>query len=246
MRSNQTKQSVLVKKLAENGYFFTNEGHTVSDSLDEQSMKIADFEKRQWSIRLANTSTDLDDLLKLEASCWDTNLQSDADVIKSRIQGFPAGQWVVIKDDHVVGVLYTQLIKSRHQLLDVSSTRYENQQELCDPENGKVLQLMGIAVLPSVKHLLLGDSLRDFVLLCAHLDGCTEVVAMTRCSAYKNNSIERKDNTQAAAAYEVYVKSHTDPTILFHELKGASVIDVVKGYRIEYHNNLGNDVFIRY
>ncbi len=234
-----------VSLLAREGFF------PVLRNVDPQkSTEI--MERRNYQIRLAGKEKDMEALVMLEKKCWAENLQNSRQVILSRLEKYPEGQWIAVYMGKVVGVMYTQPIKDRECLLS-GGTNYANQSEQClsrstekepSTSTGRTLQLLGVAVLGEYAHLQLGDALRDHVLLNAKLKGFADVVAMTRCSAYSstNNTAKKGD----FEAYEGYVKAHLDPTLLFHENKGAKVVQVAKGYRPEDESNQGHAVLITY
>lgn len=60
-------------------------------------------------------------------------------MIIDRIRTFPKGQWVAIVKSRIVGVLYTQRIHSKENLLN--DVTFDNQHILHD-HNGPILQVI--------------------------------------------------------------------------------------------------------
>lgn len=67
---------------------------------------------------------------------------------------------------------------------------------------------------------------------------------MTRCSEFQVR--EELTLEEQQRGYELYVSKAEDPTLFFHVSGGADVIGVVRNYRPEDIENLGNAVLIRY
>ena len=156
--------------LAQHGLFVAD--HTSS---------IASATSRPYAIRLA-TESDVDQLVHIEQVCWGT-LHLSAERVLSRIRNHSAGQWVSIVDGLVVGVIYTQNLTEPEVLLQ-EGVNFHNQERLHVTNGSRVIQLLGVAVLPEYAHLQIGSGLRNFVLQLAHLSAeITTVVAMTRCSS---------------------------------------------------------------
>lgn len=71
----------------------------------------------------------------------------------------------------------------------------------------------------------IGAYLRNFVLSESKKRGIIKIIAMTRCSRFKNNNVSNDDYN--FADYENYVFSGKDPTIHFHLSGGAEVITII-------------------
>lgn len=186
-------------------------------------------------IRLANKS-DIKDLLEIEAKCWSPSLRASKDTILLRIATYPEGQFVLDVDGKARGILYTQRITNVEALL---SGTYSSQFGLHTP-SGDIVQFLAIAVDKSQKGA--GVFLRDSALKLVRADATIkQVVAMSRCSAFKN-----KNNKNQFEEYEKHVMSFKDPTIHFHVSGGAEVVRIVKNYRPEDADNLKCAVMIMY
>lgn len=217
--------------LARHGLFLSN--HTSS---------LVDAVKRPYSIRLANEN-DTKQLLVIEKTCWGP-LQLPESRILSRLRNHPFGQWVCEVENVVVGVLFTQLLPSVEALLQ-NGIDFSNQEELNNVNNSRVIQLLGVAVLPDFAHLQIGSGLRNFVLQLAHLSSeITDVVAMTRCSVPIGSS--DKSLAENKLLYNAKALAGADPTLAFHTGGGATIVTTVPDYRPEDTLNYGHSVYIRY
>lgn len=67
---------------------------------------------------------------------------------------------------------------------------------------------------------------------------------MTRCSEFHIDSELTDEEKQLN--YELYVSKAQDPTLFFHVSGGAEIVEIVRNYRPEDLDNLGNAVLIRY
>jgi hypothetical protein len=104
---------------------------------------------------------------------------------------------------------------------------------------GHILQLLGVAVLPSYAQLQIGNALRDFVIqLASRSHQITSAIAMTRCSS---SSLSVDHYLQ-----KVYSHPPQDPTLLFHVHGGAAIVKAVPQYRPDDHDNYGYAIMIRY
>ena len=208
----------------------------------DHTSSIASAARRPYAIRLAGES-DVDQLVHIEQVCWGT-LHLSAERVLSRIRNHSAGQWVCTVDEMVVGVMYTQNLTEPEVLLQ-EGVNFHNQEQLHVANGSRVIQLLGVAVLPEYAHLQIGSGLRNFVLQLAHLSAeITTVVAMTRCSSATDASW--KSDTAVLAEYNKKALAGADPTLTFHTSGGATVVATVPNYRPEDTINLGHAVFIKY
>ena len=90
----------------------------------------------------------IDSLYGIEVECWH-DLRIDRDKIRLRLSSNMC--WIAVVDDEVVGVLYCQLIDSVSPIIDGSIT-FACQEDI-HTAHGHILQLLGIAVLPSYAQL---------------------------------------------------------------------------------------------
>jgi hypothetical protein len=202
--------------------------HPASVSSNDLSALV----QHSFSIHQAQTHH-LDQLVHIEQSAWQHHgLAASLHELNNRLSNYPRGQWVAIVDGKVVGVMYTQRIASRDVLF---SSSYSTQSSL-HSDNGPVLQLLSVAVLPEYASLQISRALRDFNLRLAKMQtDIIEVVAMTRCSS-SSNSLEE---------YFKKVNTASDPTLQFHVSGGAVVVNAVANYRTD-DTNFGYAVMIRY
>lgn len=197
------------------------------------------FEKRAYTIRHPHLS-DLPALVNLEAKCWPKHLQAPADEIRQRIERFPNGHCVLEMDGQIVGVIYSQRISSAGVLKNAT---YAEVQSL-HIRQGKVIQLLGINILPELQDKGLGDQIREFMLqLCALKGGIERVVGVTRCKNYVLHT---------HIPIEEYISQHNelgqllDPILRFHQQGGATIKGIIPNYRPEDVDNLGNGILIEY
>jgi hypothetical protein len=240
--------------LAEHGYFVDNNNFSISSTstATQTSTHRSDATasllhslvcKKKYSIKrvvvLATQPTAsldgiIDSLYRIEVECWH-DLRIDRDQIRLRLSSNIC--WIAVVDDEVVGVLYCQLIDSVSPIVDGSIT-FACQEDI-HTSHGHILQLLGIAVLPSYAQLQIGNALRDFVIqLAGHVNQITSAIAMTRCSS-SSLSIDH---------YIQKVHSHPpqDPTLLFHVHGGAAIVKAVPQYRPDDHTNYGYAIMIKY
>ena len=187
------------------------------------------------SIRLAS-HTDLPSLLELESHWPHTFLASSEATLRQRLEAHPTGQLVAVASDgRLLGAVYTQRVPSYASL---RSTCHARERELHQPD-GPVLQLLSVVQLPGAK---VGDQLRRYVLHLGRLDATIErACSVARCCSYAPST---SGTTQAA--HQAHVDAGSDAGLLFHSLAGASIGELVAGYRPEDVQNLGYGVMITY
>ncbi len=197
------------------------------------------FENRPYKIRHPHLS-DLPALINLETQCWPEHLRASANDIQQRIERYPNGHLVVVWDEQIVAVMYSQRITNDAIL---QNTTYQQVPLLHNPQ-GTVIQLLGINVLPEFQERGLGDQLREFMLQYSTLsNGIESVVGVTRCKKYVSNShmpiVEylKLRNEQGQLL---------DPIVRFHELGGAKIKGIIPNYRPEDTDNLGTGILIEY
>jgi len=197
------------------------------------------FERRPYRVRPAQHS-DLPALLRLEEACWSKAMCVPAEDLLKRIDDYALGQFVIEMDGEVVGVIYSQRIADVNQLRDC---RVQTVAALAE-ENGSVVQLLAINVLPEKQQLGLGDQLLDWMLMRSELQsGVRQVAAITRCKDFRGQSL---------AELAEYVERRNssgwpvDPILRFHHSHGAKFLGPVPGYRTEDADNLGAGVLLCY
>lgn len=217
--------------LAEKCFFLRSV--TLQDLVNNDKICISDVQQMPFAIRKANLD-DLDNLLELEENCWDKCMRINAQQIHLRLTSDSHTTWVATVDNRVMGVIYTQRINSVDDI--ISRMKFSTYHTFGTP-TGEFLQLIAVAVNPSVKNMQIGKALRDFMLLQAFMtDTISDVVAVTRCSAYLSSG----------TPFAEHALSLRDPTIRFHCDGGATVVAVLPDFRPEDMLNEGNGVLIRY
>jgi acyl transferase domain-containing protein/acyl carrier protein/ubiquinone/menaquinone biosynthesis C-methylase UbiE/ribosomal protein S18 acetylase RimI-like enzyme len=197
------------------------------------------FEKRPYIIRHTQPE-DLPRLKDLEEQCWTENLRSGMEDIRKRIEVFPQGQCVLVMDGRISAVIYSQRISAANALEKCTVMECP----LLHMEDGPVLHLLGISVLPQVQDMGLGDQLLEFMLQWSALKGGIEsVTGVTRCKNY---------SMYAHLSMEEYIGQRdrqgnlVDPILRFHEGHGAVIKRVLPGYRPKDQENGGNGILIEY
>ncbi|NEO04111.1 MULTISPECIES: type I polyketide synthase [unclassified Moorena] len=197
------------------------------------------FEKRAYKIRHPYAE-DIAALVNIEKKCWPEHLQLSVGEIQQRLEEGYSNHLVLEIDREVVGVIYTQRIKSVESL---KSANFKTLPEL-HVKDGPVLQLLSLNVNPERQGLGLGDMLRQFTLQWAELkEGIECVAGVTRCKDYANHShisireyIEKRNERG-----QIF-----DPIPRFHIEGGATVVSIVPNYRPEDVDNQGFGVLIKY
>jgi acyl transferase domain-containing protein/acyl carrier protein len=197
------------------------------------------FERRPYRVRLARLS-DLPALLRLEEACWPKAMCVAGHELQRRIEAYALGQWVLELDGNIVGVVYSQRVAGVERL---RGCKFQNVVGLGD-ENGSVVQLLGLNVLPEVQHLGLGDQLLDLMLMRSALQGgVRQVAGVTRCKNFPGQSLEElADYLEQRDASGRPV----DLILRFHHSHGAKFLGMVPNYRPEDAENLGAGVLLCY
>lgn len=197
------------------------------------------FEKKTYQFVHAK-KRDLPALIQLEMACWATHLQVSEAVLLKRLEAFPEGQIVVVSEDKIVGVIYTQRIND----IDVLKNTPFNLIHTLHNATGSILQLIAINIAPEVQDRGIGDDLLNFVLHWSRLKSDIEkVVGVTRCANYKNNK---------HLSLSQYIEQHDrdskgiDAILRFHTSHGAKIVDVLQNYRAEDSDNQGAGILIEY
>ena len=195
------------------------------------------FERRAHSIRKAVIG-DMPALLRLEQVGWPSGLRQPEDTLRARVER--GGAFVLEMDGKVVGAAHCQRIRSVDEL---RSCTHENADRLHDP-TGPVVQLLGLYVLPEMRERELGDELLTFLLeISAVTTGVTTVVGVTRCSRF---------DAAGNGSYAEYVARRderglpVDPNPRFHAVHGATIGDLLPGYRAKDAANQGFGILVQY
>ena len=197
------------------------------------------FETRPYRLRLANQK-DLPALLDLEASCWPEPLRGTEAMLRQRLKQFPKGQCLLKLEGRIVAAIYSQRIET---VVELSGTTFAEALTRHRPD-GAVLQLIAVNVQPEVQHLGLGDQLLEFMLQYAALMvGVEWVAGVTRCLHFRG---------AGATEMEDYIRQLNnrgqplDPVLSFHAHHGATIAQVLPGYRPEDRDNHGCGVLVTY
>lgn len=194
------------------------------------------LQKRDYIVRNARIE-DLETLYELEDLCWG-KLQTPQQQIKSRLEIYPQGQFVLEKNDSVVGVIYSQRIKNCDLL---HKQTMHTVHHLHDP-SGEIVQLLAVNIHPQQQNLALGDQLLEFMLQrCSVVNGVNKVVGVTLCKNYDHS-----------IAFDKYIHKRNeynliqDPILAFHESHGATIAHSIKNYRPSDEKNAGYGVLVTY
>jgi len=202
------------------------------------TVSLSHFEQRDYRIRHAEDN-DLDALMNLERQCWPKALQASAAQIAARLKSYPQGQFVLLIDGQVVGVIYSQRIADTNGLRDISA-----EQVFClHRGDGAVVQLIAVNIQPDKQHCNLGDQLLEFMLQrCSLMPGVESVAAVTRCKDYRQQDMPLHDYINKRNAQGRLI----DPVLRFHELHGARIEGLIPGYRPMDGHNQGHGVLVHY
>ncbi|MBN3809463.1 type I polyketide synthase [Paraburkholderia sp. Ac-20347] len=239
-RQNLLDAATFFRVLAEAGLF--PDADTFSRfprSLPYTRVTLNWLKKKPYSIRHA-VASDVSRLLELEEACWPQPLRIDADEIARRIASRPEGNFVLEFEGAIAGVGYTQRIADERDLYRTTSDTVD---ALHEPD-GPIQQLLAINVHPATQQFGLGDAMLSYLLRLASLqDGIEKVVGVSRCRNY----LESGASNYAAYALQTDADSRQiDPILRFHLSHGASIRDVIPGYRPLDAENLGHGVLVEY
>ncbi|WP_273770791.1 SDR family NAD(P)-dependent oxidoreductase [Nostoc sp. UHCC 0926] len=204
---------------------------------------VVHFQKADYRIRHTRLS-DLPALMQLEKECWSIELQATSTNLVDRLNNYPEGQLVLELPDSdnnykVVGAIYSQRIESAEQIQTITANRVSE----LHSQDGSIVQLLAVNILPEVQERRLGDQLLEFMLQwCSLIDGIESVVAVTLCKEFHRHEF----------SFEEYIRQRNvrgkliDPILRFHELHGANIEWIVENYRPLDRNNQGHGVLVRY
>src|SRR5215469_14545423 len=197
-------------------------------------ISLHNFIKRDYIVRHA-TEGDLERLCELEKLCWQ-HTRTPRKQIRSRLQQYPQGQFVLEKEGKVLGVIYSQRIASTDALINCNAAEVH---KLHQP-SGPIIQLLAANIDPQTQNASYGGQLLEFMLQrCSLMTGIEQVVGVTLCKNYSSG----------AQSFEQYIQQQDisqDPVLAFHQVHGAEVVRAIPGYRPQDHRNLGNGVLVAY
>jgi acyl transferase domain-containing protein/enoyl-CoA hydratase/carnithine racemase/aryl carrier-like protein len=203
--------------------------------VDRRGQSLQSLVKRNYVVRHA-AERDLDRLLELEQLCW-RHTRTAREEIRARLQRYPQGQFVLERDGHVLGAIYSQRIADVDAIDSCTAANVHTLHDF----SGSVVQLLAVNIDPRVQNVSYGDQLLEFMLqLCGLTAGVTRIVGVTLCKSYR---------AEDGASLEEYIRqrgSGQDPVLAFHEAHGAEIVKVVRGYRPEDSANLTNGVLVSY
>ncbi len=200
---------------------------------------LSHFFKESFCIRPA-FALDEKDLQELERKSWAQRkrLQSSVEQIRNRIKVNPRGQFVLIENCRILGILYTQNILESSLVFTFDASEIENH----FMEDGRCLQLLSVVVDP--EHALhgYGRKLINFCKSCASLSmNIDKIIAVTRCSSFSGYDLD---------SLAKYISENngvpSDPTLAFHRNNGATIHGLVPNYKPWDVENLGAGVLIEY
>jgi len=197
------------------------------------------FEKRHYRVRHP-VPGDIPELIKLETACWPGPLRVPAEELRARIERFPSGHCVMDMEGRVVGAIYSQRIAAIEPL----KTAVGGNVASLHREDGPIVQLLAVTVLPDMQNLGLGDQLLEFMLqYCSAQRGIERIVAVSLCKEY---------HLHHSVPMEKYILMRDefghlkDPILRFHEGHGGRITGLCPGYRPQDVDNMGNGVLVEY
>ncbi len=197
------------------------------------------FEKRSYRIRHA-VIADIPELIELEAACWPGPLRAPAEELSARIDRFPSGQCVMDMGGRVVGAIYSQRIAATEML----KTAVVRNVSSLHQEDGPIVQLLAVTILPDVQNLGLGDQLLEFMLqYCSAQMGIERIVAVSLCKQYHLHHLVPMEEYIHSRDEDGHLR---DPILRFHEGHGGCITGLCPGYRPLDIDNRGNGVLVEY
>lgn len=197
------------------------------------------FERRPYTIR-HSLPGDLPALADIEAACWPEPLRTPVGELEARIGRFASGQLVMEREGRVIGSIYSQRILAAEAL----RTAVVDTVSLLHREDGPILQLLAVNVLPDMQNLGSGDQLLAFMLQYGSvLPGVERIVAVSLCRDYPFHDTISLEAYIRLRNEEGYLR---DPILRFHEAHGGRIAGLCKGYRPRDLDNRGNGILIEY
>ncbi|WP_433589367.1 SDR family NAD(P)-dependent oxidoreductase [Candidatus Profftella armatura] len=237
---NENSLEKCFLEAAKNGLFIDHQ--PPKNLLDIKSIKnyiLLNLKYKPYCIRPALLE-DIPKLMKLEKSCWNKLLRTPEFIIKNRICNYPAGQLVLLMNNKISGVIYSQLIKSVKKLANYNITTIDTLHNI----NGSIAQLLAVNIFPNMQQQNLGDQLLEFTLIYYSLQiKINLVVAITLCKNFnKLDNLSLSEYIKKRNIYGMLI----DPILYFHESHGAIIKKLIPNYRpLDYKNN-GYGVLINY
>ncbi len=197
------------------------------------------FEKRAYQVRHP-VPGDLSELIELETACWPGPLRVPEEELRARIERFPSGHCVMDMGGRVVGAIYSQRIAAIEPLKTADGRNVASLHR----EDGPIVQLLAVTILPEMQNLGLGDQLLEFMLqYCSVRKGIERIVAVSLCKEYP---------LHCSISMEAYILLRDefghlrDPILRFHADHGGRITGLCPGYRPQDLDNKGNGVLVEY
>jgi microcystin synthetase protein McyG len=197
------------------------------------------FEARPYRIRHPQVE-DLPALIELDSACWPEPLRTPAEKLRQRLSTFPSGHCALEMGGRIVGAIYSHRIAGTAEL----SSRTGRDVFALHRDDGPVVQLLSVNVLPEMQNLGLGDQLFEFMLhYCSTRQGVEQVMAVSLCreyGAHQSMPLEEYLNLRDERGKLV------EPILRFHEAHGGTIAGLLPGYRPQDLDNRGNGVIVLY
>ncbi|MFH0997754.1 MAG: SDR family NAD(P)-dependent oxidoreductase [Pseudomonadota bacterium] len=211
----------------------------VIEELSFASVLRNHFEKKAYQIRHP-VAKDLPGLIELEAACWPGPLRMPAEELRVRIERFPSGHCVMDMGGRVVGAIHSQRITA----IKLLKTAVCGNVASLHREDGPIVQLLAVTILPDVQNLGLGDQLLEFMLqYCSARTGVERIVAVSLCKEYHLHHSVPMETYILQRDEDGHLK---DPILRFHEGHGGRITGLCPGYRPRDLDNRGNGVLVEY
>ena len=186
-------------------------------------------------------------MAQTEADSWPPPLVPSREAVASRVAVFPAGQWVAIRGNQIIGVAFAQRVHPG--LLATENLTYD---QITDSgsflgthsRGGTVYQLVGVGVAPTGQGLGIGRMLINRQLEFARtLVGITRIIGFTRPVRFHNfpqltieEYVARRSPSDRVA----------DPVLSFHLDSGARLVSIHQDFRPEDREARGYGILIEY
>src|SRR5262245_59940080 len=128
------------------GLFHEGSVRGSSQASDPCRISLHSLIKRNYVVRRA-TEIDWERLCELEELCW-KHTQTPSEEIRSRLQRYPQGQFVLEKDGAVLGVIYSQRIANMDALLTSNAAEVHKLHQ----QSGPIIQLLAVNIDPQAQN----------------------------------------------------------------------------------------------
>lgn len=208
------------------------------EEIKKGNMKKDYFMNKPYRIRFAKQE-DLDALVDIEAACWAKAIQSGREEIEDYITDRGCMVFLLEYQEKVVGAMYVQ----RTEKNSIKNAKKERLAEI-RKEDGTCAQCIALNILPEYQDKGWGFELLEFVLQFVSLNPeIKDVCAVTRCRDFLKSGCKTLPEYMRAIYKDGMFK---DPIIKMHQLHGASVLGLIKNYRVKDLENQGYGVLVSY